>query len=297
MTFFSRKSLVATHSGHFHPDDVCAVAILHILLGGRYRLVRTRDPKIYENADYVVDVGDVYDPPRQRFDHHQKGGAGARASGAPYAAFGLVWKEYGEKLCGSKEGAEEIDRKIVAHADALDNGVDNSKGAGDSEPPYLFADFLFSHNPSWNERISFDSRFKKAVSYAVIMLSREIERERVSVKGKVLSEKAYQASTDKRIIELSGNYPWRSVFTKHPEPLFVVKMNDDGTWNVKAVPVSKTGFEMRISFPESWAGLKGEALAIASGVPDAIFCHNGRFVAVAKSREGALSLAKKAVDA
>ncbi len=297
------KPLIATHSGHFHPDDVCAVATLHILLKGKYKLIRTRDQKIIDKADYVVDVGCIDDASKKRFDHHQKGGAGKRESGAPYAAFGLVWKEYGEVLCGSKEIANEIDKKIIAYADASDNGVDllkqnevvnkDTEAEISIERPYSFADFLFSFNPPWNGVSDFDKDFKKAVPFAVTMLEREITREKTSAEGKKISEKTYKESADKRIIELSGNYPWRGVFTKYPEPLFVIKQNEDGTWNVKVVPVAKTGFESRILFPEAWGGLNDNELAKVSGVSDARFCHTGRFIAVAGSREGAWALAQK----
>ena len=36
-------------------------------------LVRTRDPPKLAQCDIVVDVGGVYDPAAQRFDHHQRG--------------------------------------------------------------------------------------------------------------------------------------------------------------------------------------------------------------------------------
>ncbi|MDP1625269.1 MAG: MYG1 family protein [bacterium] len=292
---FSRRPLVVTHDNHFHPDDVCAVAVLHIILKGKYRLVRTRDPKIIEKADYVVDVGDIHDPLRQRFDHHQKGGAGARENGIPYASFGLVWKEYGEDLTGSKDAADDIDKSVVAFADAMDNGVDLAKGSTSPVPVYSFSDFLFSWNPVWNEEQDFDRGFRVALSYAVAMLEGEILKVQAQVMGKKITEEIYQKTEDKRIIVLDGPYPWRSVLISHPEPRFVIRPTETGVWNVKAVPVSKTSFETRISFPAEWAGLRGEELETVSGVPGATFCHNGRFVAVTKTKEGALALAKKAL--
>jgi uncharacterized UPF0160 family protein len=51
-----------------------------------------------------------------------------------------------------------------------------------------------------------------------------------------------------------------------------------------------------LDFPESWGGKKGEELAKETGICDAIFCHNLRFIAVAKSKQGAIKLAKKAVS-
>jgi len=296
---FQKKKTVVTHSSHFHPDDVCAVAVLHILLDGNYKLIRTRDPKIIATADFVVDVGGINDSTTRRFDHHQEGGAGKRENGAPYAAFGLVWKEYGKKICGSKEVADKIDEKIIQPSDVMDNGIDFVTPKIKEVYPYNFADFLFSWNPTWNENENIRTRnFKKAVSYAVTMLGREIENKKHKEIGKKFTEIDYENATDKRIIELSGNYPWTEVLTSHPEPLIVIKQTpEDKTWGAKCVPIDKNSFVNRIQLPSEWAGKSGVELAQITGVPDAVFCHNGRFLAVAKSKEGAIALAKKAIEA
>lgn len=296
--FFKSKPLVATHSSHFHPDDVCAVAVLDILLDGKYKLIRTRDLEMIKKADYVVDVGGIHDPKTNRFDHHQNGGAGKRENGAPYAAFGLVWKEFGEKLCGSKIVADKIDGKIVQPGDAMDNGINLVTPNIKDVYPYDFSDFLFSFNPTWNEDEKLRLiHFKKAVSYAVIMLKREIERKRQSEIGKEFTKESYQKAKDKRVVELSGSYPWREVLADYSEPLFVVYQNpEDRTWSAKSVPVNKDLYENRKQFPVSWGGKSGADLAAVTGVLDATFCHNGRFLVVAKSREGALKLAQLALE-
>lgn len=36
-------------------------------------VVRSRDPAVLADLDVVIDVGGVYDPAAQRFDHHQRG--------------------------------------------------------------------------------------------------------------------------------------------------------------------------------------------------------------------------------
>jgi len=63
---------------------------------------------------------------------------------------------------------------------------------------------------------------------------------------------------------------------------------------VKTARDSIYSFENRKSFPESWAGKRGNELVLATGVSDAIFCHRGRFLTVAGSKEGALALAELA---
>lgn len=119
------KIRAVVHNGKYHADDVFAMAALKILLDPEELIIiRTRDPKIIDEADYVADVGGIYDPKKRRFDHHMREGAGVRENGIPYASFGLVWKEYGEKIAGSKQAAEYIDRKLVQPIDGPDNGVE-----------------------------------------------------------------------------------------------------------------------------------------------------------------------------
>ena len=208
-----------------------------------------------------------------------------------------MWKEYGEKLCGSKSVAESIDEDIVAPADTTDNGIEFPPSVHGVHP-HLFGDFVHSFNPVWNEdENSRDERFKIAVSYAVVMIERIIEREKGKEQGKNITEKIYQESQDKKIIVFEREYPWRKVLTSHPEPLFAVFPNmQDKTWSAKAVPLGE-GFKNRISFPQAWAGKRDADLAKVSGVADATFCHNALFLAVAKSKEGAIELAKKAIEA
>jgi uncharacterized UPF0160 family protein len=97
IVFYMKK--VATHDGSFHSDDVFAIAALQLLLGeNEVEVVRVPKDSPSIEADYVVDVGGVYDHERRRYDHHQPG-APVRENGIPYAAFGLVWRHYGADIC------------------------------------------------------------------------------------------------------------------------------------------------------------------------------------------------------
>ena len=44
-SIFAKKTKVCVHSGKFHPDDVCAVAILSFYLEKSIKIFRSRDPK------------------------------------------------------------------------------------------------------------------------------------------------------------------------------------------------------------------------------------------------------------
>jgi uncharacterized UPF0160 family protein len=70
----------------------------------------------------------------------------------------------------------------------------------------------------------------------------------------------------------------------------------NGNWMVDAMPPEPGSFAQRLPLPERWAGLRDADLAAASGVPDAVFVHTRRFVGAARSREGAMAMARKAMD-
>src|SRR5687768_9738743 len=102
---------VATHDGSFHADDVFAVAALR-RLDPDLEIVRSRDREVIAAADVRVDIGLKDDPDSGDFDHHQKGGAGARGNGIPYASFGLVWRRHGAELTGGDEqAAADVDAR------------------------------------------------------------------------------------------------------------------------------------------------------------------------------------------
>ncbi len=66
---------------------------------------------------------------------------------------------------------------------------------------------------------------------------------------------------------------------------------------IHTVPTSSDTFDARKDLPTPWAGLQGEGLAAATGVPDAVFCHNNLFIAACKSFDGIQEMARQALAA
>ena len=275
---------LVTHDGSFHADDIFACATLCLVLekeGVKFEITRARNEEIIKNGDYVFDVGGVYDAETNRFDHHQKGGAGKRENSIEYSSFGLVWKKFGLKLTGSEEITELIDEHLVAPVDAFDNGFDLVENKYDISP-YFIQHFFISMRPTWAEKdISNDKMFLKSVEIAKEILSREIMQAKDTFLAKERIISIYQNATEKRIIILDESYPYENILNNFSEPLFVV--------------YPKT-FKSRKDFPSLWGGLQNEELQKISGVQDAVFCHKGLFMAVAKSKEGAIKLAQIAVE-
>lgn len=294
---------IVVHNGTFHPDDVCAAAALTLLLelqGETVTIIRTRDETIIDSADYVCDVGGVFDSAKNRFDHHQIGGAGARSNGIQYASFGLVWKTYGLQVCGNNQWiADFIEQKLVAAIDATDNGQAVAQNNYDDAKPYEFTDVIFSLLPTWLEPATEEvllEKFKEAVAFAHQVITREIKKATDIFSAELEVENIYNNTADKRIIVLDRYYPWKKKLQLYPEPQLCVFPNDIvGTWIVYCVPEDMSAFTSRKLLPESWAGLRDNEFAQLTGVADAVFCHRSRFMAVAQTKEGALALAKQAI--
>ncbi len=285
---------IVTHNSSFHSDDVFAVATLLILFP-EGEVARTRDKDKIEAADYVVDVGMVNDPVLHRFDHHQPEGAGKRENGIPYASFGLVWKEFGEKLSGGKAEAEIVDTRLVQPLDAHDNGVVISESKYEHLRDYTIGDFLYSYLPRLHQtEEELYKIFMELTVFAKALILREIEKAKEVIKDERRVEELYEQSTDKRILVLPEELRWMRMTDRLPETLFVIHPRNDGNWSVKTVQDDK--FNSRKTLPAAWAGMDHEKLQQLSGVSDAIFCHRALFMAAAVSQEGAIKLAEIALN-
>jgi uncharacterized UPF0160 family protein len=292
----NKKTLVV-HNGHFHSDDVFVVAALDLLFGKGLSVIRTRKPEVIETADIVADVGGIYDPAQDRFDHHQAGGAGKRDNGIPYASIGLVWKKYGADICGSEKVAAVIDEKLIQAIDAHDNGLELLTPVLPDVYPYMFDKAVRAFNLTWKESVEAeDDQFMAAVEIAKQILRREIIRTTDKLEAEALVEQAYNHGADPRLLVLDKPYPFDSIAEAHPELLYVVSPRlVNNTWNVSTVRKDEYVMANRKDFPQAWAGKRDQELAKVTGVSDAIFCHAGRFLAVAKSKAGALKLAELAL--
>jgi uncharacterized UPF0160 family protein len=296
--FWNKKVSIAVHSGNFHPDDVFSVALLSIVFDGKIKVMRTRDSAIFSKADFIVDVGLEYNPDKNRFDHHQTGGAGGRSNGIKYSSIGLLWKKYGKELCGSEKVADIIEDRIIQTVDADDEGVSLYDKKIENVHPFLFIDYVYDIKPTWKEsNYSLDEAFLRAVSVVKQFLQREIKIENDNVEADAIVDKIYEESFDKRVIVFDNPYWPKGGLIKYPEPTFIVKPEKDGSfWRVTALNKEKYAHAVRKNFPESWWGKRNEEMIKVSGVTDATFCRNGGIFAGAKSKEGAIRLAELALE-
>lgn len=307
--------VLATHGGKFHCDEVFAYAVLCLALnlrepGQDHRLLRTRDQRLIETADIVWDVGFVFDAAAKRFDHHQRG-APLRADATPFSSAGLVWQVHGEaavaallRTSGSEDFAAsiaaELDDSVVRRIDEIDNGV-SADGPIRRETLGL-ATLVGEFNPTWDDPAgegpaAGDAAFQEAAQMVLGMLRRRVEGLRARLAAETYVLAAHKAGEDPRILVLDRGMPWKNAVFSHDLPvLFTVSPASNGNWMLDTMPPEPGSFDQRLPLPEAWAGLPADVLSRETGVADAVFVHLRRFVGAAKSRAGAVAMARLALD-
>ena len=290
---------LGTHSGKFHADDVMATAILRLLLGD-IKVTRTRDENILRKLDFVYDVS------LGEFDHHQLNKE-IRENNIPYAACGLVWREFGSRIVQKFNSQLEendiisivdyVDKNLVQGIDATDNGIDIKSEIKVTS----ISDIIQSFNPTWDSNDSIDEAFEEAVQYATEVIKRIISRQVSVIKARIIVNEAFQNRNINEIMVLKNGCPWLQQLLKidlNNEVLFVISPDDnDNNTEYKIQTVKKTvdTFEARKDILESIRGKSGEEINSIIKIDDAIFCHKAGFIASTKSMESALKIAKLSV--
>ncbi|XP_058450003.1 MYG1 protein [Malaya genurostris] len=333
----SNKLVIGTHDGIFHCDELLACFMLQQL--PRYAnasIVRTRDSKLLDQCDIVVDVGAVFDREKNRFDHHQKSFNETMNSLQPEAdvkreirlsSAGLIYTYFGEDVIRevlaqnyvaipNADMIRGVYRKVydnlIAEIDAIDNGVPMFDG----EPVYTINTHLSARvnhfNPAWNEQVNdadLIKRFEKAKAYVgnefidkvlyyanVWWPAREIVENAVKKRKEIHSSGA--------ILELEHSCPWKEHLYELEEtydiagiPKYVIFFNKENDWRVICVPLQPASFVCRKFLAAPWRGQRDEHLEQISGIKGITFCHQTGFIGGNQTRQGALEMAIKSYEA
>ncbi|MBP1849040.1 MYG1 family protein [Rhizobium halophytocola] len=296
---------LVTHSGGFHADELLSSVILTRLFP-KAEILRSRAKEWITPGDdrIIYDVGGAYDAEARIFDHHQRG-APLRDDGQPYSSFGLIWKHFGrDYLAAFGVPAAHVDAihasfdaRFVLPIDLMDNGAVSPSVAGPLSNLTLPV-LLETLKPVFDDTDpEAETRgFHAALAIARSFVEAAIARSDAKLRAEGLVQQAITAAGEGRILELPMGMPFRPAVVKAGADhlLFVVHPRDKD-WCLTGIRRADEGFELRADLPAAWAGLTNGELEAASGVPGASFCHNGRFIAAAKTREAALAMAEIAV--
>ena len=255
-----------THGGRFHADDVFSAALLTYLYPD-ICIERGFDiPKDYQGIIFDIGFG--------AFDHHQEQKE-IRENGVPYAAFGLLWREFGEQILG-RELAQKFDEAFIQPLDIADNtGMKND-----------LCEIISIFNPSWDEEGDEDLCFLRAKEVALQILKRKF----VYIKGEKKAEqiiKEAMAKSQNHILVLKEFVPWKRSL-KETDIYFVVYPSKRGGYNAQGIPKDDDKTELKCYFLEQWRGKTEGKLKEISGIRTMNFCHTSGFLVATDTLEDAI---------
>ena len=239
------------------------------------------------------------------------------------SASGLVYKHYGREILAAlhphlRSTPDELEwvyeklyGNLMEGLDAIDNGIEVA-----DNPRYAEGSGLSTRvarlNPRWNDPPggpSEDEQFEKASALCgeefTAALGYIVE---CQLPARALVDAALIARTEVcpsgRIIRLpTGGVPWKThlyqLERKHGiegEVKYVLYTDQAGMWRVQAVTAEGTAFTNRLSLPEAWRGVRDAALVEVSKIAGCTFCHANGFIAGNATYEGAVAMAKAALD-
>lgn len=292
-----------THSSTFHADEVMATAIIAEMSGKEeIRVYRTnRMDDVYPSPDSIV-----YDIGHGQYDHHQKGGNGYRENGVPYSSCGLIWRDFGMRICCTEGNPmlmwRLIDESLIQGIDAVDNGTMPKVDYPCSI--MSLSGIISSFNTNWDE----DSRFQDKRFLAAVELARKIFSNAVySAKSKARAFDGVMRAVDKSskgLMILDEFMPWQEfLFSCDTEEridkakgiLYVVYPGNCGGYQWRVVPTAPGSFEQRNHVPKEWLGLRDAELQKVSGVATATFVHPNGFIGSAEEKSDCIDMALKAI--
>lgn len=267
-----------THAGKFHADDVFSTALLKILnpdikIERVYKIGGIGGPVDEDTIIYDIGLG--------KFDHHQHN-AEVRLSGIKYAAFGLLWKEFG-KLLVSKDSVTVFDDSFVSV-------IDNTDNTGDSNPISMV---ISSFMPLWDEPTNEEvitEAFWRAVEFATRILKREIEKMQSVDRAVIKVTETLNESKD-GIVVLKQFMPFGAALIGKAK--FVIYPSLRGGYSAQALKKQFGSSELVCPFPEPWRGLRG--IDLTSIIPGINFCHNNGFMISAESESAAIDACYAAI--
>ena len=278
---------LGTHDGSFHADEVTAAALL-LVFNRIDKIVRSRDTNILNQCEYVCDVGNVYDPEKKRFDHHQVDYTGNLSSA------GMVLRYLFDQGVIDEKKYELLDQAFIAGVDAHDTGRVVLE-PGVCTFSQVIANFVPADYEAADDvlRRGFDAAVDFALGHIQRLLARyAYTQECRSVVVEAMSKKGPALVFDKAM-------PWMDVFfemdgEKHPAQFIVMPSGQH--WKLRGIPpTSRDKMKVRTPLPEKWAGLRDDELRKASSIRGAIFCHKGRFISIWETKDDALQALQEVV--
>ncbi len=318
---------LVTHAGRFHSDDLFSYVMLRTLFPN-HTLSRTRNVEEISKANIAFDVGAEYSPKNGRFDHHQANPP-SRENGSLYSSIGLLWKEWGKDYVGTytRSNNPKINESIT---NTLETQLIQAIDASDcGEAIWEVGESFFGFNTTWLEENKEAEQFQQAADTIELFMRQMIDQahnlqqgEKLNVQiiqtfPSVIARKQANALAQEKAVDILKTYgkkahgspnpnllelphyaiPWPILIHNIPECKAITHVTfqaPTNNWMLQCVAKPSDPFTPITPLPKAWAGKREEDLDKLTGFPGSVFCHNKCFICAHKTKEGAITLFKKA---
>ncbi|XP_044739894.1 MYG1 protein-like [Chrysoperla carnea] len=326
---FKEPITIGTHDGVFHADEALACYLLQkIPQLKNAKIIRTRDPNVLDKCTILVDVGDIYDPKRHRYDHHHRDFTHTLCSIRPeypnkkiikLSSAGLIYAHFGKEIISQILSNSKLTKgdfklvylhvyeDIVEELDGIDNGIKQCKAGTVFRIHTNVSNRVDKLNPYWNSSTAVNiqelfykamelvgKEFEEAVLYRanVWLPARHLVKESI--------EKRFDVHKTGEIIELANRCPWKEHLRTLEKELriigkikFAIFQDCTGEWRVQGVP---DGRNCRVLLRDDWKGFRHEELSKKSGILHCTFVHADGFIGGNLYRDGVLEMAKRSLN-
>lgn len=311
---------IVTHLGRHHADEIFGIVIL--LLGplkhkDTIYIVRNRDRYWQDKGDYVIDVGGIYDPNTNRYDHHHHEFDICYPDGTLYASAGLIWLKYGisivKDICDkvvdpafiTPSVIQEVHGKmteIIKRIDNADNGQVGSEGVAN-----VIGNMITNANPTRhkfkNMPIEYNKHFLSCLLSIYQWFDNYLETEiLVSVGDRYLDEVS-KSSDSSEYLFIPQDIPWKDMLWSKWDILDKYKLiissseDEEDTWVVHSLPIHPgRSFSLRCPAPIEIRGMTTKDIYDITGIDDVKYCHKNGFVTYCNSKESAIAMARYIIN-
>ena len=291
---------VAVHDGPFHADEILSVALLKLAAKADancdIEVMRTRSVPLLAESDLVVDVGEGL------LDHH-----GSRAVPGIAACSRVLALLYNTLVRDITR--EEEEWRVLGELVDRVAAVDTATALPATSPwPWIHEYSRFSEIPELRPEISLETIREKLMieeetvfDHVVNMVFRDLS---VKMLNLAVAKEARQAAeremknllSDGRVASFSlasrGAEVKKMLWAAKSPAVYFVSPVKEEDWRVLCcanpeATEEEVAFSSQRLIPDRFRSLRGEELAKATGLSDAIFCHAAGFIAGFKTREAA----------
>ena len=292
---------IGTHDGVFHEDEVVAISILTTIYKN-HEIVRSRNHDILDLCDFLVDVGEVYDHSRRRYDHHMPNPPKS-SYGHTYSSAGLIWYHYGKTYLRTIGIPSDAIGTIFGHIRFRWFDLIDLKDNGEASGHTPISEVVRTYRPLFKDktRDRVDACFQECVDVIRDILYRacHLAHEELELSINYSNKEKFFSNND-RVLLSDGPIPLHLKFWDTPVCFTISKLQqyvDEDTVRYSVNPIAEyPRGPYKIPIPKELLGLTdSDKIEEITGVSGIYHIHHTGFTVGCGTQESALAFCDYAI--